>query len=119
MTSWYSQQKEKWLLKIKELEDANATLLTNNVQLASENVRLSRISKEKDENLIAAEKEKTECKQKCEVVISEKDRRIHVLEEYKANCKTVFERLKNGRWLYQVKQNQDGSIDIIHTVHPA
>jgi hypothetical protein len=119
MTSWYSQQKEKWLLKVKELEEINKTLLDNNVKLAAENTRLVTISDNWHDKILALEKEKQSCKQKCDIVISEKDRKIRALEEYKAGCKTVFERLKGGSWTIQVKQNEDGTIALTHTVKTA
>jgi hypothetical protein len=119
MTSWYSQQKEKWLLKVKELEAANQTLLDNNVKLAAENTRLVTIAVNQHSKMLTLEKEKTDCKQKCEVVISEKDRKIRTLEEYKAGCKTTFERLRGGSWVVSVRQNDDGTIAITHTVKTA
>lgn len=110
---------DTYLLKIKELESANKTLLDNNVKLAAENTRLSAMTDIQHTRILTLDKEKTECKQKCEVVISEKDRKIRTLEEYKAGCKTTFERLRGGSWMVGVKQNDDGTIAITHTVKTA
>lgn len=106
-------------LKIKELESANKTLLDNNIKLAAENSRLTAMTDVQHSKLLTLEKEKAECKQKCEVVISEKDRRIQSLEEYKAGCKSTFDRLRGGTWTINVQRNNDGSIALTHTVTPA
>ena len=105
--------------RILELEEANRTLLDNNVKLAAENTRLSAMTTNQHSRILALDKEKQDCKLKCELVVKEKDHKIRVLEEYKAGCKSIFERLKHGKWFYSVKQNPDFSIDIIHTVYPA
>lgn len=47
MTSWYSQQKEKWLEKVTELEATNKTLLENNLSLQKENKILIQLDQKK------------------------------------------------------------------------
>lgn len=102
--------------RIEELEGANQTLLDNNVKLAAENTRLVTIADNQHSKMLTLEKEKTDCKQKCEVVSSEKDRKIRAREEFKAECKTTYDRLRNGSWTVQVQLNQDGTIALTHTV---
>lgn len=82
--------------RILELENANATLRDNNVKLAAENTRLSTTIKNQQSNLLLIEKEKTECKQKCELVIKEKDAELLKKEVYIKNLHSVVWHLKNS-----------------------
>lgn len=82
--------------RILELEKANATLLDNNVKLAAENTRLSGIINNQQSNLQLLEREKTECKQKCEIIIREKDAELLKKEAYIKNLHTTVWHLKNS-----------------------
>lgn len=94
-----------------ELIEVNKTLLSNMETLKNENAALRG-------QMGTLQKEKDECKSKCEVIIHQKDEKIRELEEYKKSLKTTFEHLRDGDWSYAVKQEQDGRIAITHWVLP-
>jgi chromosome segregation ATPase len=93
---------ERCRAKVKELEETNATLLHNNVVMAESNkklreelARLNTMSDNQHTRILQLEKEKSDCKQKCEVVISEKDRIIQQKEQYIRNLHSTVWHLQN------------------------
>ena len=108
--------------RIQEIEIANKTLLQNNVVMAESNkklrdennILLARVS-HTEEALAKTEMERRNCKQKCEVIVSEKDRIIREKETRLANLKSVKEILDNAKWTRHVSDIPNG-IEITNTV---
>jgi transposase-like protein len=114
------------------LKEANTILLRNNVIISEENHKLRNEIKtlradadylqEKINSLSTARDELVKknniCKQNCEIALSEKNRVIKEKEQYIANCRTTFERLRDGKWSYRIEQQSDGQIRISHFVVP-
>ena len=102
--------------------ESNKILLHNNCVLAEENVRLREeiksIQIERDlqskvnNDLIDQNKR---CKQKCEIVVSEKDRLLQEKERRLAACKPVSAHLRNSNWTYRI-EDIPGGFRIIDTV---
>jgi len=103
------------ILKLRQqnadLIETNKTLLSNLETLRNENAALRG-------QMGTLQKEKDECKSKCEVVLHQKDLKIQELEEYKKSLRTTFEHLRDGDWSYAVKLEPDGMIAITHWVLP-
>lgn len=94
---------ERCRLRVKELEEANATLLKNNETLAAANKKLredeqkERAELIKQSNLIhELEVAKSQCRQKCELIVSEKERLLQQKEQYIANLKSTVWHLQNS-----------------------
>lgn len=110
---------ERCRARVAELEASNKTLIENNVKLAEENSRLRSEIKKQCETIVQIDSERRNCKSKCEVALSEKDRQLREKEARLAGLKSVFERLRDGKWFYHVEQLPDGKVRIVHDVMPA
>lgn len=93
-----------------ELLEANKQLLDNNVKLTEENQRLQRVMKSDQETIESLAKAKRECKQKCELVISEKDRIIAERDQRLQNVKSFYEHAYSMKWTKNVKQVEGGVV---------
>lgn len=107
---------ERCRARVKELEEANKTLLDNNVILAEENTILRKKLNSQMRINAEIETERAQCAQKCRVALSEKDRILQDREQRLANCKPTFQHLKDAQWFYRLNQLPDGQVEIIHTV---
>ena len=94
---------ERCRVKVRELEEANATLLQNNTTMAESNKslreelkRLQELMQRDQSTIECLAKEKRECKQKCEIVISEKDKLLQAKEEYIKSLHGTVWHLKNN-----------------------
>jgi len=81
---------------VKELEIANQTLLNNNVKLVVENKCLSSMVDVQHSRLLILDKEKQDCKLKCEIIVKEKDRKLQEKEAYIASLHETVWHLKNS-----------------------
>ena len=121
---------ERCRAKVKELEETNATLLHNNVVMAESNKKLREENKElmeanerarknletQETTIAKISKQRNECKRKCEIALSEKDRLLQEKERRLAASNPVIEHLKVAQWFHREVQLPDGQIEIIHTV---
>jgi predicted nuclease with TOPRIM domain len=115
---------ERCRLRVKELESANANLIETNGTLLANNVtlndRLQTIEKElkfmdntvknREQAFNKLQKEKDECKQKCEIVLSEKNRILQEKESYIRNLHDTIWHLRNSFKCetYQFSETQKG-----------
>ena len=82
--------------EIATLKEANKILLENNMKLREENAQLILAAQHVEDELKIAQSEKQNCKQKCEVVISEKERLIQQKEAYIKSLHGTVWHLKNN-----------------------
>jgi hypothetical protein len=93
-----------------ELLEANKNLLDNNVILSEENQRLKNIMKSDQETIEHLAKEKKACKQKCDLVIREKDAIILEKERRLQNIKDAHQYLDEMKWTRTVKAGFNGDL---------
>jgi len=104
------------------LRKANIVLLRNNCVIAEENVKLrleiKSIQLEKDSQLKVNNDlidQNARCKQKCELVVNEKNQILREKERRLAACKPVSAHLRNSNWTYRI-EDIPGGFKIIDTV---
>ena len=102
---------ERCRARVKELEDANKTLLDNNVILSRENTQLRNELKMQRRVNAEIEEKRTECAQKCRVALSEKDEALQRAQRAAANTKT----LKDIKWSLD---NEHGKIILTGVLPP-
>ena len=98
--------------RILELEEANRTLLVNNVKLAAENTRLSVMTDTQHTRILALDKEKTDCKLKCELVVGEKNRIIAEKEQRLQNIRNARQYLDEMTWTREIKHSFGAEVEI-------
>jgi len=101
---------ERCRAKVKELEETNTTLLHNNVVMAESNKKLRQEIEElqaanerarknlsvQSEQITYLTKEKEACKQKCEMIVREKDQKLVEKERYIQSLHDTVWNLKNS-----------------------
>jgi hypothetical protein len=101
---------ERLRTRVKELEEANATLLKNNETLSAANKTL-RLEKDADSTVIKSlELAKEQCTAKCRTIVSEKEKVLQEKEIYIKNLHDTIWHLRNSFAckFYEFKETPQG-----------